>query len=693
MRTLNSDGKQVLVLVQARMGSSRLPGKVMMDLGDRLVLDWVLSASKRIPGVTKLAVATSDTVEDNPIAKWCADSNMACHRGSLDDVLGRFVLAAEAEGIADDDLVMRLTGDCPLLDPDVCGMVLRLQRETNADYASNVDPQSWPDGLDCEIFRGAALFAAGREAHLASDREHVGPYIRRHRHRFRAANLTCPLPRLASERWTLDTEEDSNFLRRVFARLSTDGGYGFLDVLGVLDAEPEIRELNSAEKDQGIQRRNRSRSNLGADRGFETSQRMLVRALQTIPLGSQTFSKSHAQYPKEHAPLFLTHGEGGHVFDVDGNEYIDMVCGLLSVSLGYRDRDVDEAIQAQLNNGISFSLATELEAQLAEQLVELIPAAEMIRFGKNGSDATSAAIRLARAATGRDRIAICGYHGWHDWYIGTTTRDKGVPNAVRELTHAFPYNDITALDRLFREHPDSIAAVVIEPMTVEEPKSGYLEELAALTRRRGAVLVFDEMITGFRFDLGGAQRLFGVTPDLACFGKGMANGMPLSALVGRAPIMSQVEDIFFSGTFGGETLSLAAAIATIDKMRREPVIEGLWRTGRALADGVRARLGAHGLADIISLKGKDPWTILVFEDFEGVRRETIKTMLSVEMLAAGVLTTGSHNICYAHSSADVDQVIDAYDRALGSIRQAMERGTIETDLPCPVITPVFQVRT
>jgi len=216
-------------------------------------------------------------------------------------------------------------------------------------------------------------------------------------------------------------------------------------------------------------------------------------------------------------------------------------------------------VRAQLDNGVIFSLPTELELQVAELLVELVPSAERVRFGKNGSDATAGAVRVARTFTGHDRVAVCGYHGWRDWYIGSTARNKGVPEGTRSMTHRFDYNNLESLERLFREHPGEFAPVVMEPMNVAEA-----------TRRHGVVLVFDELITGFRFADGGAQELFGVTPNLTTLGKGIANGDPLSAVVGRADIMALMEEVFFSFTGGGEALSLAAAVAAITKLKREP---------------------------------------------------------------------------------------------------------------------------
>ena len=425
---------------------------------------------------------------------------------------------------------------------------------------------------------------------------------------------------------------------------------------------------------------------------YRKSNALLARSKKVIPLGTQTFSKGFTQFPKGAAPLYLERGDGGRVWDVDGNEYVDLICGLLPIVLGYKDKDVDEAIKRQLECGISFSMATELETELAERLTEIIPCAEKVRFGKNGTDATSGAIRLARAYTGHSHIIACGYHGWQDWYIGATTRNKGVPEAVRELTHRVPYNDLDSVRRIFKSHKNNIAAVILEPMNVTEPEDGFLQELKELVHAQDALLIYDEVITGFRYSLGGAQELFDVTPDLAAFGKAMGNGMPISAVVGKAEVMKEMEEIFFSSTFGGETLSLAAAIAVIDKMKEEPVIEKIWETGAALAKQVNALILNKGLENVISLSGKAPWKILQFHEHENASKEVIKTLYLKEMLANGVLTHGSHNICYAHNETDQIKVLEAYKNTLEILSTELAKPGVEDRLGLPVIYPVFSVR-
>jgi glutamate-1-semialdehyde 2,1-aminomutase/spore coat polysaccharide biosynthesis protein SpsF len=678
-----------VAIIQARQSSTRLPGKALIDLGGRPVIAWVVDAARAIPGIDAVVVATTGQPADDALAAWCAEHRVGCHRGPEDDVLARFLIAARAENA---DIVMRLTGDCPLLDPWVAGSVVALRRRGGLDYASNTATTTWPDGLDCEIFTRAALEAAGAEADQPSEREHVTPFLRANHHRFRQACIVAPLPGLSAERWTLDEPRDLDFLRQVVARLpSSPLPPSHLDVLAVLDADPSLRDVNRAiVRDAGLAK------SLRADgappyRGTRQSAALLERARKVIPLGSQTFSKSHIQYP-DGAPMFVTHGRGGRVWDVDGNAYVDLVLGLLPVVLGYQDPDVDTAVRTQLSEGISFSLATELETQLAERLVDIVPCAEAVRFGKNGTDATSATIRLARAFTGRDRVIACGYHGWQDWYIGATSRNKGVPGAVSDLTRLAPYNDLDALHALFKAHPGEIAALIMEPMNTTEPAPGYLESVRELVHANGALLIFDEVITGFRYSLGGAQSLFGVTPDLSSFGKAMGNGMPISAVVGRADIMHEMENIFFSGTFGGEALSLAAAIAVIDKMKREPVIERIWQLGNRLADETHAVIAAHGLSDLVSLVGKAPWKLMAFKPHPTARVEAIKTLFAHHVLQNGVLYLSSHNICYGHTEDDLGVVIRAYDIAFGKLAEELATGRLEDRLPCAPVMPIFKVR-
>jgi glutamate-1-semialdehyde 2,1-aminomutase len=428
------------------------------------------------------------------------------------------------------------------------------------------------------------------------------------------------------------------------------------------------------------------------ERTFEQSARQLERAERVIPLGSQTFSKSRTQYPLGVSPLFIERAKGSRVWDVDGNEYVDFVSSLLSVTLGYGDPDVTDAVRAQLEGGVIFSLPHPLETEVAELIVEMVPCAEQVRFGKNGSDATAGAIRLARAYTGRDRVCVSGYHGWQDWYIGSTARSRGVPEATRQLTHPFPYNNLDALEALFREHRGEIAAVIMEPMNVEWPLEGFLEGVQEICRREGAVLIFDETITGFRFAPGGAQELFGVTPDLACFGKGLANGYPISAIAGRRDLMKLMEEVFFSFTFGGEMLSLSAAKATLLKLKREPVTQRMAEMGDRLLDRIPSIVAEHELDHVFAVKGHPSWTFLTIADADGAGGFDIKTLLMQELHQRGFLSIGTHNLNYAHSDADIEGLLGAYSEIFPQIAAGLHDGDLDRRIKGERLVPLFKVR-
>ena len=425
-------------------------------------------------------------------------------------------------------------------------------------------------------------------------------------------------------------------------------------------------------------------------KSFRQSQALLKQTLKTVPLASQTFSKSIVSLPEGVSPYFAEKATGCTLTDIDGNQYTDFINALLCISLGYCDIDVDNAVIEQVKQGSIYSLPHRLEGEVAELLVELIPCAEQVRFGKNGSDATSAAIRLARAHTGRDHIAVCGYHGWQDWYIGSTTRDLGVPKLTKTLTHPFVYNDINSLEEIIKEH--SLAAVILEPMNLFYPENNFLQNIRALCDEHQIVMIFDETITGFRFDIGGAQQLFDVIPDLATFGKGMANGYPISAIVGKKYIMKHMEDIFFSGTFGGDTIALSAAKATITKMKQHNVLEHIHKLGEQLLDGINNIIKAHQLEKYFSSAGHPSWAFLLPKAGKNHDLWTIKTYLMQELIAQGFLSNGSHNLSFAHQASDIDALLNVYNELLPKIKALDESKQLKDALNCPVMESVFKVR-
>jgi len=417
----------------------------------------------------------------------------------------------------------------------------------------------------------------------------------------------------------------------------------------------------------------------------------LQRAEHVIPLGSQTFSKSRTQYPVGAAPLFAQRSKGSRTWDIDGNEYVDLVSSLGAVALGYGDEEINEAVTKQLQDGVTLSLAHPIEAEVAERLVDLIPCAEMVRFAKNGSDATSGCIRLARAATGREHVITSGYHGWQDWSIGGTTMFRGVPEPTRLLTHPIPYDDLNALNDVIKAFPNQIAAMIMEPMTSTFPSEGYLQEVRRITEQHGIVLIFDEMLTGFRFAAGGAQEYFGVTPDLAAFGKAVANGFPLSVIAGKREILELMPTIFFSGTFGGETLSLAAANVVLKRMATGVPTKQLAAIGQQLVEAIEESRSEFSRS-YLNFSGHPSW---LFHQWTIENQDTLaksKTLFLQEMLRRGVLVLNTHDVTTAFTGVDIALVAAAYRDAMAIVDSALNANSLDDVLECSPIRPLFTVR-
>jgi glutamate-1-semialdehyde 2,1-aminomutase len=682
---------KTVAIVQARMKSTRLPGKTMRDIVGKPAIYHTLTRVARATDVSEVWLACSDEVSDDPLATYVDKLGFPVFRGDEDDVLSRFAAIAKQTNA---EQIVRITGDCPATDPAVIYLAVAKLQKTKADYVSNHLKRSFPDGIDVEVFSRSALDRADAEAEHPFHRTHVTPYIHgRLKDRlpwgeFVTEDITHDVD-FSHLRWTLDEPEDLLFLRELFARLPE--GFHWLEAVAAISREPHLLWINKKHKLHAGTEKDLGRHNQGAT-VFEQSNRQFDRASRTIPLASQTFSKSHQQWVRGATPLFLESGHGAYVNDPDGNVYIDYLQGLMPNILGYGDPDVDAAIREQLEKGINFSLPTTLEADLAERLVRDIPCAEMVRYGKNGSDATTAAIRLARAYTGRDKIAVAGYHGWHDWYIGSTVRSLGVPSAISGLTATFPFNDADALEAMMSSEPDQIAAIVLEPTGAALAQPGFLERVREIATKAGAVLVFDEIVTGFRIHVGGAQAHFGVVPDLACFGKAMANGMPISAIVGRKDIMMLMEDVFVSGTFGGEALSIAAAIATIDKLARENVISRLWTRGDSLIEKSNEIFERHGFGGMLAFGGEGWWPRLSIID-PPIESVLLTSLLRQAFVREGLILASSYNLSLPHDNEHVyAETLEALERAVSDVRAQINSPDPESHLRGMRIQPTFSVR-
>ena len=422
---------------------------------------------------------------------------------------------------------------------------------------------------------------------------------------------------------------------------------------------------------------------------FERSDELLERELKVSPLAAQTYSKSYRYFCRGTAPSYMDHGEGCFIYDVDGNKFIDFICALGPVTVGYNDPTVNKAVIDQVNKFASGTLQSELEVELAERLCEIIPCAEMVRFVKNGGDATTAAIRLARAYTGRDKVLMSGYHGMHDWSIGASANNKGVPKAVCELTINFTYNDLEDLESKLKAN--EVAAVILEPIQSNGPKDGYLEGVRELAHKYGAILIFDEVVSGFHYALGGAQEMFGVSPDLVAFGKGLGNGYPISAVAGRKDLLEQIEQgVFISTTFGGDSIAMAAALATLDILSRPGFYDHITKIGTMMRDGIQERIDKYDLNDVLSVSGLPAHCGVAFEGHGSLSYLDIQSVYSQTMLQSGILIFAIYFLNSSHTEKEVQTYLDATDKAFSLIRKAIDQDSVDDILVGGKVDPVFK---
>ena len=679
---------KIIAVLQSRMGSSRLPNKALLKLNGKPAILRMVDRIKEAKTIKEIWLATGKSKINNKLENCFSNTKIKVFRGDDDDVLSRFV---EISKIAKADIIIRLTGDCPLIDPKIIDETVELLINRKADYASNILKRKFPDGLDVEVFTKKTLLETGEFAEAGFSREHVTTYMHGlHKNKYRKGVFKKASLEYASDfshlRWTLDEEKDHIFLDKIYKNLPANASWQ--DIVSYLIKYPLLQLNNNiVAPNEGA----RDLSALNFDK-YKISNSYFERSIKTVPLGSQTFSKSYIQWPKGVAPLFIDRAQGAKVIDIDGNHYVDYIMGLLPIVLGYCDEDVDQAAISQIMKGTIFSMPSSLEAELAEKLVEIIPSAEMVRFGKNGSDATTASIRLARAYTDRDLVAVSGYHGWHDWYISSTSRNLGVPKKVQSLTHKFNFNDADSLHSLFKKFPNKFAAVILEPAGLVKTDVSALKRIRELCTANGVVLIFDEIISGFRINMGGAQLEYGVKPDLSCFGKGMANGYPLSAIVGPRKIMKLMEEIFFSSTFGGETISLAASIATIKKMKKNNVVKVTREFGKSLIKELNKICEANNMISFMRISDVDWWPQIIIDN-PPIEKFLYISLLRQELLKEGIMVNSTFNLCYAHSKAGVlEDTTRRFREAILKLKLYLDTSNPKKFLKGELIQTTFKVR-
>lgn len=653
---------KIIAIVQARMGSTRLPNKVMKPIGDMTMIELLLARLSKSKEISQIVVATSLDSRNQVLVQHVNDLGYACEQGSEDDVLDRFVQAAQAHQA---DVVVRITGDCPLVDPALVDEAIRQFKQAKVDYFSNTNPPTYPDGLDIEVFTFTALKKAWQENSKQFDREHVTPYLRENA-QFSRVTMQHPED-LSTLRWTVDEAADFTVIEKVFQHFYPRIDFDWEEVLELQKKQPDIFDQN-----QHLIR------NEGANMG--TGQKLWKRAKQVIPGGNMLLSKRAEMFLPEQWPAYFRKSKGCKVWDLDSNEYTDMsIMGIGTNILGYSHPEVDNAVRRTIDAGNMSTLNCPEEIYLAEKLVELHPWSDMVRFARSGGEANAIAIRIARAASGKDKVAICGYHGWHDWYLSANLGDdanlaghllpglepNGVPQNLRGTVFPFNYNNFAELLALVNQH--DIGVIKMEVVRNHGPEDNFLHKVRQLATERDIVLIFDECTSGFRETFGGLHKKYGVEPDMAMFGKALGNGYGITATIGKRDVMEAAQSTFISSTFWTERVGPTAALKTLEVMERTRSWEQITKTGLAITEQWKALAEQHTLS--ITTNGLPALTGFSFNSSNAL---AYKTLITQEMLSKGYLAGTSVYVCTEHTPEVIERFFEHLNPIFALIKQCEE---------------------
>jgi glutamate-1-semialdehyde 2,1-aminomutase len=653
---------KVIAIIQARMGSTRLPGKVMKLVNGVPLIELLLHRLSKSKEIDEVVLAAPKGSLNNPLTSHVKSLGYKVYQGSENDVLDRYYQVALQQKAT---IVVRITGDCPLIDPKVVDTVVKAFKLNNVDYVCNIEPPTYPDGLDVEVFSFSALKTAWKEAETFGDREHVTQYIRKSG-KFKVKNISNK-ENLSNERWTVDELEDYKVVESIFEYFSPVLDFSWQEALKLKKIRPDIFSENKhLIRNEGM--------NIG------TGQKLWKRAKKIIPGGNMLLSKRAEMFLPERWPAYYSKSKGCRVWDMDNNELIDMsIMGIGTNILGYGHPEVDEAVMQTVQSGNMSTLNCPEEVYLAEKLVDIHPWADMVRFARSGGEANAVAIRIARAASGKDKVAICGYHGWHDWYLATNLNDnssldghllpglnpKGVPRNLKDTVLPFNYNNFSELEALVQEH--DIGVIKMEVQRNEPPEDNFLEKVRLLATEKGIVLIFDECTSGFRETFGGLHKKYGVEPDMAIFGKALGNGYAITAIIGSRDVMEAAQSTFISSTFWTERIGPTAALKTLEIMESEKSWEQITSTGMSikkgwqqLADANRIEISQFGIPSLAGFNIKSKNSL------------SYKTLITQEMLSKGYIVSNNVYSCTEHKSYVLDNYFNEMDKIFSLIKRCEE---------------------
>ncbi|WP_061247716.1 aminotransferase class III-fold pyridoxal phosphate-dependent enzyme [Leptospira noguchii] len=672
---------RVVAIVQARTGSTRFPNKVLQKINSNSLIELLFFRLSESKLINEIVLATSISQANDILTETIVKQGYSVFRGSESDVLDRYYQAAKEKKA---DVVVRITGDCPLVDASLVDDVIEKFFRDHVDYCSNVSPPTFPDGLDIEVFSFQSLEKNWSQTTEAFYREHVTPWLRES-DEFKKSSLEFH-ENHSDLRWTVDEPSDFEVIKKVFDHFHPNIKFGWLEVLELYKMRPEIFSIN-----------NHIVRNEGANMG--TGQKLWKRAKQVIPGGNMLLSKRAEMFLPEQWPAYFSKAKGCKVWDLDGKEYIDMcIMGIGTNTLGYGHPEIDDAVRRTIDNGNMSTFNCPEEVYLAERLIEIHPWAEMVRFARSGGEANAIAIRIARAASGKDKVAICGYHGWHDWYLSANLAEddhlsghllpgldpNGVPKNLKGTVFPFQYNRFNELENLLNRH-DDIGVIKMEVSRNQGPEDHFLHKVRKLATERNIILIFDECTSGFRQTFGGLHKLYGVEPDMAMFGKALGNGYAITATIGKRSVMEAAQSTFISSTFWTERIGPTAALKTLEVMEKVKSWETITNIGNSIKDRWKRLAEKYALSiDLWGLPALAGFTI------QSENSLAYKTLITQEMLEKGFLAGNSVYACTEHTQEIIDQYFECLDPIFERIRECEDGRDIFSLLKSPVCHAGFK---
>ncbi len=659
---------KTVAIVQARTQSSRLPNKVMHLINNTPLIELLIKRLSKSKKLDEIIIATTKNSEDDSLAAHVNQMGFRCYRGSVDNVLQRYVKAGKESGAK---TIVRITGDCPLIDPKIVDDCIVNFQKKNVDHYSNIFPPTFPDGLDVEVVNINTLIKINKLNLTKEDKEHVTKFILEN-NKFKKKNLLNK-DNLSYLRWTVDEKEDFQVINNIFNYFKPNIYFSWKDTMNLYKKNKNLFIAN-----KNIERNEGSK--------ISNSQKKWKRAKAIIPGGNMLLSKKPELFLPEKWPAYYKKAKGCEIWDIDGKKFFDLATmGVGTNILGYCNNEVDQAVIKSVKNGNMSSLNCIEEVELAEKLIQLHPWSDMAKFARTGGEANAIAVRIARAACGRDKVAICGYHGWHDWYLSANLKNKnnldkhlipglntsGVPKGLKNTIFTFKYNDYESLEKIVKK--ENIGIIKMEVMRNIPPKNNFLKKIRALCTKKNIILIFDECTTGFRETFGGLHKKFKVNPDIATFGKALGNGYAITAVIGKENLMKYAETSFISSTFWTERIGPTAALKTLEVMEREKS----WKKITELGKYVRNQWKKISRKNKIQIKISGILALNSFT-FNSKNNTKYKSLITQEMLKKGFLASNTLYLCTKHNKSILDKYLFHLNNIFRLIKKCENGKSIDT---------------